>query len=59
MNACGYTEILADKMIPSLQNLGRRGTFQGNNNPKHTAKITGELLKKKKSEMYDLNKNVA
>ena len=48
MNACGYTKILADKMTPSLQKLGRRGIFQHDNNPKHTAKIMQEFLKKKK-----------
>ena len=40
MNACGNTKILTDKMTPSLQKLGRRGIFQHDNDPKHTAKIT-------------------
>uniref|UniRef100_A0A8C9UY38 Uncharacterized protein n=1 Tax=Scleropages formosus TaxID=113540 RepID=A0A8C9UY38_SCLFO len=59
MNACGYTRILADKLTPSLQDLGRRGIFQHDNYPKHTAKTTQALLNKKKSENYDLVKYVA
>ena len=35
MNVCGYTKIMADKMTPSLQKLGR-GIFQHDNDPKHT-----------------------
>ncbi|MCI4393262.1 hypothetical protein PGIGA_G00155500, partial [Pangasianodon gigas] len=48
MNACGYTKILADKMTPGLQKLGRRGIFQHDNDPNHTAKIMQEFRKKKK-----------
>ena len=47
MNACGYTQILADKMTPNLQKLGRRGIFQHDDNPEHTAKTTQEFLKQK------------
>lgn len=50
MNSCGYTKIMSDKLNPSLQNLGRRGIFQHNNDPKHTAKITQEFLKFLKKE---------
>ena len=56
MNACGYTK---NKMTPSLQKLGRRGIFQHDNNPTHTAKIMQEFLKEKKSENSDLAKYVA
>ena len=56
MNACGYTKILTDKMTPSLQKLGRRGIFQHDNEPKHTARIMRECAKK--SENYDLAKFV-
>ena len=59
MNACGYTKILADKMTPSLQKLGRRGIFQHDNNPKHTAKIMQEFLKKKKVKTTTWKKYVA
>ena len=38
----GYTRILADKMTPTLQKLGRRGIFQHDNDSKHTAKIMRE-----------------
>uniref|UniRef100_A0A3Q1EGW8 Uncharacterized protein n=1 Tax=Acanthochromis polyacanthus TaxID=80966 RepID=A0A3Q1EGW8_9TELE len=34
MNGCGYTKILADKMTPSQQKLGRKGKFQCYNDPK-------------------------
>lgn len=46
VDACRYTKILADKTTPRLQKFGRRGMFQLDN-PKHTAKIMQELLKKK------------
>ena len=59
MNICRYTKILADKMTPSLQKFGRRGVFQHNNDPKHTAKITQEFLKKKKIGNFDLSRYVA
>ena len=48
MNASGSTKILADKMTPSLQKLGRRGIFQHDNDPKHNARIVQEFLKKEK-----------
>ena len=48
MNVCGFTKILADKMTPSLQNLGRQEYSSMITKPKHTAKITQEFLKKKK-----------
>ena len=54
MNACGYTKILADKMTPSLQELGRRGLFQQGNGPKHTAKSCKGVACKKKSVNYGL-----
>lgn len=38
MYPCKYTKILADKMIPSPQKLGRRGIFLHDNDPKHIAK---------------------
>ena len=48
-----------DKMTHSLQKLGRRGIFQHDHEPKHTAEMTQDFLKKKKSENYDLAKYVA
>ena len=48
INASGSTKILADKMTPSLQKLGRRGIFQHDNVPNYTTKIKQEFLKKKK-----------
>ena len=44
-----------DKMTPSLQNFGRRGIFQHDDDPKHTANITQEFLLNKH---YDLAKYV-
>ena len=47
MNACGYIKIMANTMTLSLQKLGRRGIFQHDDNPEHTAKTTQEFLKQK------------
>lgn len=43
-----WTKIPADKMTPIFQKPGRREIFQRDCEPKHTVKITQELLKKKK-----------
>ena len=46
MNSNMYCEILQQSMISSLQKLGRRATFQHNNDSKHTSKTTIALLKR-------------
>ncbi len=48
MDSNMYCDILKQKMMPSLQKLGRTAVFQHNNDPKHTAKMTTALLLKVK-----------
>ncbi|KAJ8340779.1 hypothetical protein SKAU_G00330700 [Synaphobranchus kaupii] len=49
MNAAKYTEILEENLLQSALDLrlGRRFTFQHDNDPKHTAKRTKEWLRRK------------
>ncbi|KAJ8366152.1 hypothetical protein SKAU_G00149830 [Synaphobranchus kaupii] len=49
MNAAKYTEILEENLLQSALDLrlGRRFTFQHDNDPKHTAKRTKEWLWRK------------
>uniref|UniRef100_A0AAZ3QMN3 Tc1-like transposase DDE domain-containing protein n=1 Tax=Oncorhynchus tshawytscha TaxID=74940 RepID=A0AAZ3QMN3_ONCTS len=46
MNGAKYREILDEDLLQSAQDLrlGKRFTFQQDNNPKHTAKTMHELL---------------
>ena len=47
MNGAKYSEILVENLLQRAQDLrlGRRFTFQQDNDPKHTAKTTQEWLR--------------
>uniref|UniRef100_A0A8C4TMR8 Transposase n=1 Tax=Erpetoichthys calabaricus TaxID=27687 RepID=A0A8C4TMR8_ERPCA len=49
MNGAMYCEILSNNFLPSVRSLkmGRGWVFQHDNDPKHTARITKEWLRKK------------
>uniref|UniRef100_A0A8C9YW01 Tc1-like transposase DDE domain-containing protein n=1 Tax=Sander lucioperca TaxID=283035 RepID=A0A8C9YW01_SANLU len=55
MNAAKYRDILEENLIQSAQDLrlGRRFTFQQDNDPKHTAKITKEWLRNNSVTILD------
>ena len=53
MNSNMYCEILQQRMIPSLQKLGRRAVFRHDNDPKHTSKTTTVLLKRLRVKVID------
>ena len=64
MNGAKYRKIREENLLPSARKLklGRKFTFQHDNNPKHTAKATLEGLRNKKinvlewpSQNFDLN----
>lgn len=54
MNVCEYISVFADKMTSSLQKLGRKGKFPPDNDPKLTARISQEFLKKNEVKAIDL-----
>jgi transposase len=56
MNGAKYREILDEKLFQSAQDLrlGRRFTFQQENNPKQTAKTLQELLWDKSLNVLEL-----
>ena len=55
MNGAMYREILGDNLLPSVRALkmGRGWVFQHDNDPKHTAKVTKEWLKKKHTTVLE------
>uniref|UniRef100_A0A3Q3SGG7 Tc1-like transposase DDE domain-containing protein n=1 Tax=Mastacembelus armatus TaxID=205130 RepID=A0A3Q3SGG7_9TELE len=55
MNAAKYRDILEENLFQSAQDLrlGRRFTFQQDNDPKHTAKITKEWLRNNSVTVLD------
>ena len=58
MNASQYTQILNEKMTPSLKKVGKRGIFQHDSDLKHTAKNHTRVFKEENSENYHLAKYV-
>ncbi len=53
MDSNMYCDTLKQKMVPSLQKLGRTAVFHHNNDPKHTAKITTAFLMKLKVKVME------
>ena len=54
MNVRKYIRIMSDHMIPSARRLFEEEyIFQQNNDPKHTAKIRAEYLRKKGIQVLD------
>ena len=55
MNGAKYREILDENLLQSTQDLrlGRKFTFQQDNDPKHTAKTTQEWLRDKSLNVFE------
>ena len=53
MDSTMYCNILKEKMVPSLQKLGKRAVFQHYNDPKHRSKQITAFLEKWKVKMLE------
>ena len=56
MNASLFTQILNEKMTPSLKKVGKRGIFQHYSDLKHTAKNHKRVFKEEKEQQNPSSK---